>query len=43
MMDERKPIFLNPGEGRHYAMGRIGAVFKADGTETGDGYSISEW
>jgi mannose-6-phosphate isomerase-like protein (cupin superfamily) len=24
-------------------MGRISAVFKADGTETGQGYSISEW
>jgi mannose-6-phosphate isomerase-like protein (cupin superfamily) len=24
-------------------MGRIGAVFKADGAETGGGYSISEW
>lgn len=24
-------------------MGRISAVFKADGTETGDAYSISEW
>jgi mannose-6-phosphate isomerase-like protein (cupin superfamily) len=24
-------------------MGRIGAVFKADGDETAQGYSISEW
>jgi mannose-6-phosphate isomerase-like protein (cupin superfamily) len=24
-------------------MGRIAAVFKADGTETGSAYSISEW
>ncbi|WP_229797389.1 cupin domain-containing protein [Jeongeupia chitinilytica] len=42
-MDERKPIFLNPGEGRRYAMGHIGAVFKADRAETANGYSISEW
>jgi len=37
------PIFLPPGEGRSYAMGRLRAVFKADGTETGSRYSISEW
>ena len=40
---ERAPIHLAPGEGRRYAMGRISAVFKADGAETGEGYSISEW
>ena len=39
----RKPIVLGPGEGRPYPMGRIDAVFKADGAETGAGYSISEW
>lgn len=39
----RKPVILGPGEGRAYAMGRIGAVFKADGTETASRYSISEW
>jgi mannose-6-phosphate isomerase-like protein (cupin superfamily) len=39
----RKPIILAPGEGRHYPMGRIAAVFKADGAETGSNYSISEW
>jgi hypothetical protein len=39
----RLPIYLAAGEGREYAMGRISAVFKADGSETGDGYSISEW
>jgi mannose-6-phosphate isomerase-like protein (cupin superfamily) len=37
------PIFLRPDEGRHYAMGRISAVFKADGSETRNKYSISEW
>ncbi len=36
-------IFLPPGEGRSYPMGRISAVFKADGDETARGYSISEW
>ena len=36
-------IFLRPGEGRSYPMGRISAVFKADGDETRKGYSISEW
>jgi len=39
----RKPIVLGPGEGRAYPMGRIDAVFKADGAETSAGYSISEW
>jgi len=36
-------IFLSPSEGRSYPMGRISAVFKADGDETRGGYSISEW
>lgn len=36
-------IFLSPGEGRSYDMGRISAVFKADGDETKSAYSISEW
>jgi len=39
----RQPVVLGPGEGRRYAMGRIGAVFKADGPETESRYSISEW
>ena len=39
----RAAIFLPPGEGRAYGMGRINAVFKADGDETQGGYSISEW
>jgi mannose-6-phosphate isomerase-like protein (cupin superfamily) len=39
----RKPLALMPGEGRHYPMGRVAAVFKADGTETAGQYSISEW
>lgn len=39
----RSAIVLGPGEGRAWPMGRIGAIFKADGRETGDAYSISEW
>ena len=39
----RKPVILGPGVGRSYPMGRIAAVFKADGSETQSGYSISEW
>jgi mannose-6-phosphate isomerase-like protein (cupin superfamily) len=39
----RVPIFLPPGEGRDYPMGRIRALFKADGGETAGKYSISEW
>lgn len=39
----REPVVLAPGEGRAYPMGRIGAVFKADGAETASRYAISEW
>ena len=39
----RQPVVLGPGEGRAWPMGRIGAVFKADGDETAQRYSISEW
>ena len=39
----RKPVVLAPGEGRHYPMGRISAVFKADEAETASQYSVSEW
>ena len=39
----RAAIFLAPGAGRPYPMGRIAALFKADGGETGGAYSISEW
>jgi mannose-6-phosphate isomerase-like protein (cupin superfamily) len=41
--ERRKPIVLRPGKGRSYPMGRISALFKADGAETGGRYSISEW
>ena len=39
----RSPVVLGPGEGPTYPMGRLSAVFKADGAETGQRYSISEW
>ena len=39
----RKAVFLGPGEGRSYPMGRIAAVFKADESESESRYSISEW
>lgn len=42
-MTQRKPIVLAPGQGRLYPMGRISAVFKADGEETQSRYSVSEW
>jgi mannose-6-phosphate isomerase-like protein (cupin superfamily) len=40
---QRHPVVLGPGEGRVYPMGRISALFKADGAETAQRYSISEW
>lgn len=43
MTIERAPVVLGPGEGRAYPMGRLSAVFKADGGETAHRYSISEW
>jgi mannose-6-phosphate isomerase-like protein (cupin superfamily) len=39
----RDAIVLAPGEGRVYPMGRLEAVFKADGAESAGLYSISEW
>lgn len=39
----RRPLFLRPDEGRRFDMGRIQAVFKADGDETSNRCSISEW
>ncbi|MGQ4878618.1 hypothetical protein ACOJCM_08600 [Billgrantia sp. LNSP4103-1] len=38
----RSPLVLAPGAGRTYPMGRIPAVFKADGSETVNRYSISD-
>lgn len=39
----RQPLVLLPGQGRSYPMGRISAVFKADGAETASRYAVSEW
>ena len=39
----RNVLILRPGEGRAYPMGRISAIFKADGSETANQFSISEW
>jgi mannose-6-phosphate isomerase-like protein (cupin superfamily) len=41
--EARKPLILAPGQGRAYPMGRISALFKADGSETESRYSVSEW
>ena len=40
---DRQAIFLEPNAGRRYPMGRIQAVFLADGAETSDRYSVSQW
>jgi mannose-6-phosphate isomerase-like protein (cupin superfamily) len=40
---KRRPVILAPGAGRGYPMGRINSVFKADGAETGNTFSVSEW
>lgn len=39
----REPTVLPPGAGRVYEMGPLKAVFKADGEESAERYSISEW
>jgi mannose-6-phosphate isomerase-like protein (cupin superfamily) len=36
-------IYLPSGSGRSYPMGGMQSVFKADGEETADTYSIAEW
>ncbi|HKQ31013.1 MAG TPA: cupin domain-containing protein [Burkholderiales bacterium] len=36
-------IYLPSGTGRAYPLGGMHSVFKADGEETKDAYSISEW
>ena len=40
---KRTPIYLAPGAGRSYPMGRISSTFKADGDETAGTFSVSEW
>ena len=42
-MTDRKGVFLEPKEGRSYAMGTMTAIYKADGEETQSKYEISEW
>jgi mannose-6-phosphate isomerase-like protein (cupin superfamily) len=39
----RKPIVLMPNAGRAYDGGPVRAIFKADGDETKQQYSLSEW
>src|SRR5262245_66208233 len=39
----RQGVFLPPGGGRSYPMGRISSRFLADGAETEERYSISGW
>ncbi|WEX87802.1 cupin domain-containing protein [Sinorhizobium garamanticum] len=39
----RNVIILKPGEGRHYGLGLLTGVFKADEAETEAAYSVSEW
>jgi mannose-6-phosphate isomerase-like protein (cupin superfamily) len=42
--EKPKPsIILKKGEGRHYHLGAMSAVFKADEEETDSRYSVSEW
>jgi mannose-6-phosphate isomerase-like protein (cupin superfamily) len=36
-------IYLPEGEGRAYPLGKMHSVFKSDGDETAERYSISEW
>ncbi len=36
-------IIVPPGGGRRYALGSMQSVFMADGPETGNRYSVSEW
>jgi mannose-6-phosphate isomerase-like protein (cupin superfamily) len=39
----RAPIVVAPGEGRRYPCGPMTATFLADGDETADRWSVSEW
>jgi len=38
-----KPFTVQPEQGRHYSMGKMSAVFKADSAETNSTLSVSEW
>ncbi len=39
----RRAMIVPPDRGRCYPMGRMRAVFKADGEESAGRYSVSEW
>ncbi len=39
----REGVVLLPGKGRHYSMGGMTAIFKADREESAGSYNISEW
>jgi mannose-6-phosphate isomerase-like protein (cupin superfamily) len=41
--ERSKAIYLPQGAGRSYEMGGMSSLFLADGEETADSYSISEW
>lgn len=41
--NNEQAIFIEPQGGRAYDMGRIAAIFKADGEETANQASVSEW
>ena len=40
MKKDKTPIFLPPGGGRIYKLGKIASIFKADGVETGNGLNL---
>ena len=40
---QRRPIVRLPGQGRAYQMPTMRAVFHADGEESSNRYSVSEW
>ncbi len=39
----KPPLIIGPNQGRTYDMGRMRATFFADGEQTDNRYSISEW
>src|SRR5262245_4770834 len=43
MSTSSKALIVSASQGRPYSMGRMRAIFKADGEETDSRYSISEW
>jgi mannose-6-phosphate isomerase-like protein (cupin superfamily) len=43
MEEAQRALVLTPGKGRRYPLGRMEAVFMADGKETNDSYCASTW